>query len=117
MGHPPGNQYIHGVDCPNCWGLGKTFGETYTPAEVFLTWSGFVGDWAGANKAFVGIQDPLFPCFWEFEDSVYQGWWTFDAAATVAYIWLKADPLDDVEAFGALCALVCTVGAVSCVIS
>jgi len=117
MGEPVGEQYPPGDDATVCWGIGKTFGVGSTPYQVFLTWSGLLPPRVGANKKFTATQDPITPGKWNCNDGVYEGWWLFDVAQTIAQIKIIGEPFA-VTGFGGLCALTCVApfGA-GCVIS
>ena len=117
MGEPPGGEWIHGVPCDTCWGLGKTFGIGGTPEKVFITWSGLTGVLAPANKVFIGIQDAFNPCLYSFQDDTFAGSWFWTVIMTQSSIWVKIGGIPRVDTFGFLCALTCTAGAAKCIMS
>ena len=117
MGEPPGDQYPAGAACPNCYGLGKEFGDESTPESVYLTFAGMLAPFVNANKGFVATQDAGEPCKWNFESGNFEGWWLWGEFGSLAFIALVDDPLCDFWFAGNICTLVQTAGAATCTIS
>ncbi len=69
---PESGEYEFGINCPNCWGLGKPFGDTDTPQYVKVVFSGIE---AGAPLAAIWKGTYLLKqkapagCIWEFKGS------------------------------------------------
>lgn len=57
-----------GGNCENCWGIGKTFGDSPTPKRIYLTASGFAGACAVCNGTFILTQVLLQPCIFTMDD-------------------------------------------------
>ena len=117
MGEPVGDEYPPGVNCPVCWGLGKTFGIGNTPEKVYITWTNLPGGWAAGNKIFIAIQRFGFSCFWDFNDGNFVGWWTFQAITTAAQISSPGGGPPHYNLLGLPCVTVLTDGVAKCVIS
>jgi len=107
MGEPIGDRYPSARVCTNCWGVGKTFGDTPTPIRVYITWAGLLAPFTGANKSFIGYQSEFSPCVYDFRDYVFEGTWNFGPVNTIAFI-KPIGVMLSVTATGGLCSLVCT---------
>ena len=117
MGNPPGEKYIPGAGCANCWGDGKTFGVGDPPEKVYITWSGLTGGLITANKSFVGIQHWFWPCVWEFQDADWQGYYQFQAGQTLAFLEVRDGGPPSNLLTGGICVKICTLFDESCTIS
>ncbi len=117
MGDPVGPQYVPGDLCTHCWGLGKAFGDFPTPWKVFIEWEGLVGPLLGANKIYVGTQNPVIPCQYTFNDGTFSGFWNYNPATADAQVWLNLNPGTFVFLFGPLCTLSMTNGVATVTIS
>ncbi|GAI03417.1 unnamed protein product [marine sediment metagenome] len=103
MGEPVGPEYTVGIPCPQCWGPGKPFGDVPTPKFVSITFTGLVGIWAPANHKWIGQQDPLMPCLWDFEDATFVGTYYFVPGITGVYLAFKPGLFPFIDFFGGDC--------------
>jgi len=117
MGEAIGAEYPAGDDCTKCWGIGKTFGVGDTPLKVYITWTGLAGGLAGGNKTFVGVQDSVVPCQWNFDDGVYSGKYWFTGVLTRAWIELKPGAPPGIGIAGGICDIALAGLGATCTIS
>lgn len=103
MGEPIGDPYVQGDICVNCWGPGKTFGDTFTPEYLYVTFAGFIAPNLGANKTFIATQDAVLPCRWNFEDPIYIGSLTYGVLNSTLTLWVKVGPIQIFGAVEPLC--------------
>lgn len=103
MGDPVGPEYTAGIQCPDCWGFGKAFGDVPTPKYASITFSGLLPPWDVANKKFIGEQDPLIPCKWDFEDATVIGNYVMNIAFSRVQLEMKDHSEDPEEWFGGAC--------------
>ncbi len=89
MGDPVGDPYVVGNPCTLCWGPGKAFGDVPTPKYVSITFSGLPPPFDIANHKWIGQQDPLNACLWDFEDAIFLGTYYFAFGVTGVYIAFK----------------------------
>lgn len=75
-------EYVSGISCANCWGIGKAFGDVPTPLRINITGSGFVGACAVCNGTFIALQDGVNPCRFKFDDGTRYGDIVFSVANT-----------------------------------
>ena len=90
MGEPPGETYIAGELCSQCWGLGKTFGDLPTPLYLNILITGLTGECSGGNGKYVAKQTPGYPCHYDFSKTNYVGFLNFLRISTI----VKLDKLD-----------------------
>ncbi len=112
MGEIP-QPYEPGVQCTNCWGTGKAFGDYDTPKRVYATFAGLVSQGSPytcpPNGTWILTQDPIRPCeYWGFFDITCEGrdkllviHWNINGAQTNLYAvwhgeiaWFEPDDLN-----------------------
>jgi len=103
MGDPVGDNYTPGNPCNRCWGPGKAFGDVPTPKYVSIIFSGLTGIWAPANHKWIGQQDPLNACLWDFEDATFLGTYYFYDGGTGVYLGFKPDLFPFLDIFSGPC--------------
>ncbi len=103
MGEPVGDEFVPGLVCTNCWGLGKPFGNVPTPEQIFVTFAGMTGNGAGGNKTFLGTQLSFNPCQYVFSDANYRGDIIWDAIITELKLFHIPTSLQVFFGFGGAC--------------
>jgi len=117
MGEPVGDQTPPGDGSTVCWGPKKPFGDVPTPKIVYLTFTGLVGDYVGANKTFTATQSIWDPNVWNFNDGSFFGFWWYRSIQTIAKIGEVGDPFPTRTFLGGICTFVTIAGVARCTIS
>lgn len=76
------DEYEAGTQCPNCWGVGKEWGDYPTPKRMNIIGSGFVGPEAACNGTFIATQNAVNACQFEFFQGDVSGAVQFQVLAT-----------------------------------
>ncbi|MCK5616898.1 hypothetical protein KAR91_84330 [Candidatus Pacearchaeota archaeon] len=105
----PIEEFIEGDACINCWGAGKTFGDTPTPERITMTGAGFAGPAAVCNGTFILTQDPGNPCRWLFDDGTATGEWFVTIVSSTFIMGISGGPAVYFQVEG-LCVKVSTLG-------
>ena len=117
MGEPIGDEFIPGMICVGCWGIGQTFGDVPTPLYVRITFTGLTGGCAAANRTFIATQSGVNPCLWEFDAIDFGGSWTLDAFDSSLNLFEKPSMLSCFFSVAAICSISFTDGPATGIVS